>query len=161
MRRGTLIALLLTELAGLAAPAGALDPSGRWEGSWSCSGWNGVKVKSSLKGGSVIAATDVYMTRDGVPYVAQAIADVRDPDRRGEVILIGCHTNNYPGNGPRSEMVRLKVTLDPLTGAGTMKGTGIAEDGLGLVSTCTYKYKRVNTSPEGTQLCGLDEETPP
>lgn len=94
MSKNVLLSIALASVVA-AAPAGAIDLTGSWEGSYACSRFNNgvadkLKVKPSLL---EIVQTDATLTAsiDGVQAYNGATIDLTaDPTKRGEAILNTC-----------------------------------------------------------------------
>jgi hypothetical protein len=151
-RLATALVCLLAPL-WVAAGAGALNLEGTWEGKWTCDGFDGTKVKSSLAG-SVLLVRDFNVDRDGgTLYQQRIVPDANDPDRKGETVMVLCTTDENPTNARPGEMIRFKAKVDPVKGTGTLKGTSTYENALGTVFSCKYSYKLVEPGQPPVSAC--------
>jgi hypothetical protein len=140
-------------LSLLAPPAGAFDATGTWEGSWTCTGFNGAKTKTDDKD-STLEINGLQATLDGLAtFTVLPIDDTADPTAKGEMALFRCATDNQPVANGAAEMLRLKVKVNAAKGTGTISGTSILEDGTGGVASCKYKFKRTSTTGPEISVC--------
>ena len=88
--------ILLLAAAFVAVPAGAIDLTGTWEGTFNCSEFDGVKHKFSQKGEVLLitqVGTVLNIEWDGVgPIEGIAIDDVNKPDEKGAATIVDCDT---------------------------------------------------------------------
>jgi hypothetical protein len=145
--------------AALAPAAGAFDLTGTWTGKWSCQGFDGSSFKSSNKQ-STIAITQTGANTfaanvDGGQffYNGGAIPDAGAPDTKGEAALLQCGTDNIPFATSEGEILRVRVKVNPASGAGSLKGLSVIETDFSEVLTCKYSYKRVDTADPNVLDC--------
>jgi len=145
-------ARLAIALALVAAPAGAIDLTGTWEGTFSCKSFDGTAAPQNFKNKDsvmLIAQTDATFIAqlDEVDhYNGAVIDDASDTTARGEAVMNHCGTDALPLLDSPGEIVRLKAKVDPEKGTGTLSGDSIFEMP-GLVMSCKFKFKRTNLTP--------------
>ena len=142
-------ARLAIALVLLAAPAGAVDLSGTWNGSYTCTGSNGEVVKVKQKESVLlIAQTDATFSAsiDGTAYNGAVLNLDADATKKGDAVMNSCTLDAVPMNGASGEIVHFKVKVDPDKGSGTVSGESIFES-VSQQLVCKLKYKRTNTTP--------------
>jgi hypothetical protein len=155
-------AALIAAGAGISVPppAHALDLTGTWEGSITCTGLaaDGERDRYRVLPAVEITQTgaDTFNLREtgaDLFYFGRAIAKASNPDA-GVATYVGCPTDaSLP---PDSEMVHVKVSADPdpASVAGTLRGSGpfVDADTDGLYS-CKWTYRRVSKADPGVPAC--------
>ena len=141
--------LLLAAAALVAVPAGAIDLTGTWEGSFNCSEFDGVKFKFTEKN-EILLITHVgnalNIDWDGKPIAGIAINDASKPDEKGAAALVDCRTTTDPTTG-YAELASLTAKMNRLKGKGSLKGTSVYTGSgvmLDWVGTCKWKFKLID-----------------
>ena len=141
---------LIAAAAFAAVPAGAIDLTGTWVGTFNCSEFDGEKHKFSQKG-EVLLITQVgdmlNIDWDGDPLAGIAIDDVSKPDQKGAAALVDCDTTNDPTAG-YAELANLIAKMNRLKGKGSLKGTSVYTGTFPFffVGQCKWNFKLTNTA---------------
>jgi len=136
-----------------AVPAGAIDLTGTWEGSFSCSEVDsGVKFKFTLKG-EVLFITQVGSALNvqnlGFADIAGvAIDDASKPNEKGAVAMIDCDTATDPTTG-YGELANLRAKVNRAKGKGSLKGTSVYTSSGDTVGQCKWNFKLTDTADPG------------
>ena len=145
--------MLTIVFASLAATsARAIDLTGTWNGSYSCAGFDGEATKDKVKDSVLLVVqtgatlSAIIDNGNGGTYRGATIDATAKPTEQGEAVLNGCATDALPLADAASELVRLKIKVNPEKGTGTLSGVSYFEQP-GNVLTCKLKYKRVSTTP--------------
>jgi hypothetical protein len=152
-----LLLLLIPAALVLGVPAGAIDLTGTWTGSFKCSEFNGAKDKFPEPAQILrITQTGGNLAVDWVGSADQtglAIDDVKAPDKKGEAALVDCETTADLATG-YGEIALLKAKVDRAKGKGSLKGTSIySPDGL-AVGDCKWSFKLTDpTDPGVAAVC--------
>jgi hypothetical protein len=144
----------LAAVAALAftASAHAIDLTGTWNGSYSCTSFDGEATKTKAPdsvllifqtGGTLSAIIDAGA---GGTYRGATIDATAKPTEQGEAVFNFCTTDALPLADSASELVRLKAKVNVEKGTGTLSGVSYFEQP-GNMLTCKLKYKRVSTAP--------------
>ena len=168
--------LLLSVLAGVlamtltaAAPARAggaprLDLTGRWLGKITCKSFNaGAKDKFTLtptmyisQAGDALGVLLDYGGGDVERYTALLNPDAKKPEKKGELAIVYCFTNDLVGDEPEyDELGRISVSGKLGNVKAGFKGTSIFSDpgeSPAEGGTCKWKYTRVDTTSPGLQI---------
>jgi hypothetical protein len=139
----------------LPALAFAMNLTGEWQGSTSCTSFDGTLFRiprspSTLyithSGGTFAAHLD---TGEGpTDYSGQAVQESGQTSRlRG--IMVECHT--APNLLDRSEVVHLKAMDSEANGR--IKGSSIFRGQAGDIGTCRWTFQRVNKNDPGLTEC--------
>ena len=155
-----LLAAFITVAAFAAVTsAHAVDLTGTWNGSYSCTSFDGTTTKNKTKDSVLLivqtGATLAAIIDDGSggTYRGAAIDATAKPAEQGEAVFNFCTTDALPLADSASELVRLKAKVNPAKGTGTLSGVSYFEQP-GNLLTCKLKYKRVSTAP--TKFAGCD-----
>ncbi len=140
-----------------AAPLGAFDLSGNWQGSWKCTTFEGGAKGKDGNPDSTLAVSSIGNNTFGaridgtLAYRGIEIPDAKKPEK-GELAIVHCGGDDDLTSGLFAELGRFKVTT---RGAkGTLSGITVWSDDAQHVATCKYKYKRVDTNNPGlTYAC--------
>jgi hypothetical protein len=144
----------LAAVAALAftTSAHAVDLTGTWNGSYSCTNFDGTATKTKTKD-SVLLIVQTGPTLSAIidagaggTYRGATIDATAKPTEQGEAVFNFCTTDALPLADSASELVRLKAKVDPEKGTGTLSGVSYFEQPTNLL-TCKLKYKRVSTAP--------------
>jgi hypothetical protein len=140
-----------------AAPVGAFDLTGSWQGSWKCTTFD---TGTKGKGGnteSTLAVTSLgnntFRARidGGIAYRGIEIPDAAKPEK-GELAIVHCAGDDDLTTQPFAELGRLKVTTKGAKG--TLSGITVWSNDAHHIATCKYKYKRIDTTNPGlTYAC--------
>jgi putative lipoic acid-binding regulatory protein len=136
----------------VATSARAIDLTGTWNGSYSCTGFDGEPTKNKVKDSVLLVVqtgatlSAIIDNGSGGTYRGATIDATAKPTEQGETVWNACSTDPLPLADSASELVRLKVKVDPDKGAGTLSGVSYFEQP-GNLLTCKLKYKRASTAP--------------
>jgi hypothetical protein len=137
---------LLLAAALLAVPAGAIDLTGTWEGTFNCTEFDGEKDKFSQKG-EILLITQVgnvlNIDWSGSPIAGITIDDVKKPDEKGAAALVDCETTTDLTTG-YAELANLTAKVNRPKGKGSLKGTSVYTQDGDSVGTCKWKFKLMN-----------------
>ena len=140
-------------LAAVPAVAIALDLTGTWEGKLTCTGIENDE-KDTFNCCGVIQITQSGTTaniREGSLLYFGRVLTLDTNAKKGKVTFVGCPTNNtLPDN---SEMVFATATADPVTGKGTLTGSGPYTGDQSEAYTCKWTFKRVDPADPGVPAC--------
>ena len=155
----TLLAIAVCALA-TATSASAIDLTGTWSGKYTCTQFDGSSSKVTSPPDSVLLIVQTGGTLSAIiddgsggTYRGATIDATAKPDEQGEAVFNACGTDAVPFSGGTSELVRLKVKVDPDKGTGTLSGVSYFETPTFML-TCKLKYKRTSTAP--TKFGGCD-----
>jgi hypothetical protein len=159
MRKQALLGIALASLVA-AAPAGAIDLTGTWEGSFTCKrfGIDGESSTEKTKDGvlMILQAGGTFDARiEGIEYRGATIDAADDGARRGEAVLVACDADAIPLDGGVNEIVRLKAKVDAEKGTGTLTGVSVHEHGMSGFITCKLKFKRTATTASKFPVCEM------
>jgi hypothetical protein len=153
--RKNLLALALAA-AATASPAGAVDVTGTWEGSVTCSVFDGAyaKTKTSPSTLLIVQEGNLFIARldDALTYNGGVIDSGDKPLLQGEGAMNLCSTDVVPLGGGDDEIVRMKLKVNPEKGTGTLSGESIF-GAAGEARTCKYKYKRTSATAPDVAPC--------
>lgn len=147
------LALAAASASAPTLPAAALDLTGTWTGKYTCTEYDGERVRFTVRDDVMaISQTDFVFAVDSVnQFSGVAIPDARSPDVRGEAKLANCSTDDLVANGG-DELARLKAKVDREKGKGKLKGISIYT-GPGLVGSCKWSYKLTDPANPGASGC--------
>ena len=141
--------ILLLAAAFVAVPAGAIDLTGTWVGTFNCSEFDGEKNKFSQKG-EVLLITQVgnvlNIDWDGSPIAGIAINDVKKPDEKGAAALVDCETTTDLAIPGYAELANLTAKVNRPKGKGSLKGTSVYTQDGDSTGQCKWNFKLMNTA---------------
>jgi len=153
-------------LGASAAGAQTFNLTGHWTGKWSCKGVaNDGKFTAANKAstldvtqtvGTFAATVDAADPNGNFKFNAFAVPDVKKPDQKGEVILLGCALGPTVPPSDVAELIRVQVKTKPDSTTASFKGTSLFTsifNGAPQVGTCKYSYKRMDTDDPGLSAC--------
>jgi hypothetical protein len=156
--------LRIAAFAAVLFPVGAsaVNLTGTWVGSYTCTGYNGSTFKVRNPDSTLLILHEkasLSASLDGGEYLynGAVIDDDFDPTARGELVINQCTTNSLPLEGGDGEIIRFSAKVNTVKGTGTLKGLGILESIVpnpGLI-TCKYKYKLLDQTPVKFPQCTL------
>jgi hypothetical protein len=139
---------LIIAAAFAAVPAGAIDLTGTWVGTFNCAEFDGEKHKFSQKG-EILLITQVGNALNidwgGNPIAGIAIDDIKKPDDKGAAALVDCDTTTDPTSG-YSELANLKAKVNRPKGKGSLKGTSVYTQDGSATGQCKWSFKLENTA---------------
>jgi hypothetical protein len=141
--------LLVTTLL-LAVPAGAIDLTGTWEGTFKCTEVDsGVKQKLTDRN-ELLAITQVgnVLSVDWVgvaPLAGFVIDDVKKPTEKGAAAIIDCETTTDLTTG-YAELANLQANVKSAKGTGKIKGTSTYTRDGDTTGQCKWSFKRIDTA---------------
>ena len=147
--------ILLLAAAFVAVPAGAIDLTGTWEGTFNCSQFDGVKDKFSQKG-EILLITQVGNVLNidwgGSPIAGIKIDDVNKPAEKGAAAIIDCDTTTDLTTG-YAELANLTAKVNRAKGKGSLKGTSVYTQDGDSTGQCKWSFKLVNLADPGATGC--------
>lgn len=158
----TIAALVLVSLA---APAHAINLTGRWSGLFVCK-WHYVDGRAGVTkfptrlldiiqdGNLLIVDENADQDYD---YTGFVVYDGKNPDTRGHVALASCATTANIALGTGAEIANLKAIAKAGSGKGALHGTSIMTFPFpdGEVDECKWTFRRIDTAlPAFDTLCG-------
>jgi hypothetical protein len=133
----------------------AINLTGEWTGSISCTAFDGTSFRiprstSSLFISHSASAFAAHLEGGEGPtdYSGQAVQQ-SGVSARLQGIMVECHTT--PSLTDRSEVVHLKATES--SSAARLKGSSIFRDQGGDIGTCRWSFKRANKNDPGLSDC--------
>jgi len=146
-------ALLAAITAGRAI---AFDLTGQWSGRLTCKGIVGAQKRTFTTAPSTLLITEspvLEISADGVFYNGEEFPDPSHPSR-GEIAIIRCGTTSSFGEFG-GEFGRLRVSVNPAKGSGSLGGMSLRTDVVvaSSVYTCRWAYKRVSTQQPVLESC--------
>jgi hypothetical protein len=140
-------------LVAVAPSARAVDLTGTWEGTVTCTAFNGEYSKTKVADSVLLilqsASGEFTALLDGMlGFNGRVVDSTAKPEVQGEAVMTVCSTDAVPIGGGDDEIARLKVKVNPVKGTGTLSGESIVTT-QGTILTCKYKHKRTSpTSPK-------------
>jgi hypothetical protein len=150
---------LLAAALLVAIPAGAVDLTGTWIGSFSCTRFvDGIKEKFTTKNEVLlISQSGSQLNVEWVGFADQegiAINDARNPDEKGAVALIDCETTTDLSD-PMSyaELANLQVKVSRAKGKGTIKGLSVHSEDGDITGQCKWNFKLMDLADPDAAGC--------
>ena len=139
----------------VAAPVGAADLTGSWDGEAECTGFfAGAKYKETFTGSTLNisqSGLDINMEFLGVVYNGAVIVDSKD-SRKGEGSFLSCNTQVEP-IGVFNEIGHMKVQVDNLKNKTSFKAVSVYAQGAGNVATCKWTFERTSANNPNVSAC--------
>ena len=139
---------LIAAAAFAAVPAGAIDLTGTWVGTFNCSEFDGEKHKFSQKGEVLLitqVGTMLNIDWGGDPIAGIAIDDLNKPNEKGAAALVDCDTTTDPTTG-YSELANLTAKMNRPKGKGSLKGTSTYTQDGDVTGQCKWNFKLMSTA---------------
>jgi hypothetical protein len=143
----------VTLAVAAAAPAGAIDNmTGSYTGNLSCKGYAGGTPSKSKHAATAVVVEDetirLRLSADGAPF-GDTVSVFRLPNEtkpdRAKIQGLDCPSTS---SSPQSLTIEGDVVIKPGSEKGTIKGSLIRRDSLGMpaaIEVCTFALKRTST----------------